>query len=367
MAAAKPPDAMTSEKFPWLPVLGASLLIGMLSAAGAASLQRMENRPVEIWPTIASTVPSWIFWGLAAWPIFALTRRFPLAAPLRARNLLLHACFALLLVLSHTLFTVWIARLAYPLATRDSGWTTWLLGYLSSRGVGSLLVYAALVGLFQAIEARSRLRRQELSSAQLETELARAQLHALQLQLQPHFLFNTLHAIGVLNQEDPARATRMIASLGDLLRGSLDHRAAKEIPLAQELALLEHYLDIESVRFSDRLTVSVDVPAELGQYLVPTFSLQPLVENAVRHGVARRTGASTIRIGASRDDARICLTVWNDGPAADLSQAVNGVGMATTRDRLRRLYGDAGRLELENHDGGVLVTVEIPAHDRPVL
>ena len=153
-----------------------------------------------------------------------------------------------------------------------------------------------------------------------KTELARAQLHALQLQLQPHFLFNTLHAIGVLNQDDPARATRMIASLGDLLRGSLDNRAAKEITLEKELALLEHYLDIESVRFSDRLTVSVDVPAAVKQYLVPTFSLQPLVENAVRHGVARRVGASLLRIGASAEDGRLRLSVWNNGPAIDLAQ-----------------------------------------------
>lgn len=357
----------SDEKFPWLPVIGASLLAGMLSAAGAASLQRMEGRPFELWPTLASTVPSWVFWGVAAWPIFSLTRRFPLAGPSRWRHALVHAGFAILVVLAHTLFTVWVARAAYPIATRDSSWGTWIIGYLSSRGVGSLLVYAALVALFQTIEARSRLRGQELSAAHLETELARAQLHALQLQLQPHFLFNTLHAIGVLNQHDPARATRMIASLGDLLRGSLDNRAAKEITLEKELALLEHYLDIESVRFSDRLTVSVEAPAELRQHLVPTFSLQPLVENAVRHGVARRVGPSAIRIGAEAADGRLHLTVWNDGPAIDLERMKEGVGLATTRDRLQRLYNGAGRLSLSNANDGVLVTLELPVHDQPVL
>jgi hypothetical protein len=359
--------ASSDEKFPWLPVLGASLLIGMLSAAGAASLQRMEGRPVEVWPTLASTVPSWVFWGFAAWPVFGLTRRFPLASPFRVRNLLVHAGAAIALVLAHTLFTVWLGRMAYPLATRDSGWATWFVGFLSSRGVGNLLVYAALVGLFQAIEARGRLRRQALSAAHLETELARAQLHALQLQLQPHFLFNTLHAIGVLNQDDPVRATRMIASLGDLLRGSLDNRTAKEITLEKELGLLEHYLDIESVRFSDRLTVSLDVPPAVKPYLVPTFSLQPLVENAVRHGVARRVGGSRIRIGAAEDAGRLRLSVWNDGPAIDFERMEEGVGIATTRDRLKRLYGEAGRLELQNSDGGVLVTLEVPVHERPVL
>lgn len=354
------------EEFPWLPVLGAALLIGVLSATGSASLQRMEGRPVELWPTLASTIPSWIFWGIAARPIFAAARRVPLS-PFRFTHLLAHAGLAIVLVLAHTVFTVWAARTAYPLATRESGWGTWFMGFLSSRGVGSLLVYAAFVAVFQAIDARSRLRQRELSAAHLETELARAQLHALQLQLQPHFLFNTLHAIGVLNQDEPAKATRMIASLGDLLRGSLDNRAAKEIPLGDELALLEHYLDIESVRFSDRLTVSVDVPHALRQHLVPTFSLQPLVENAVRHGVAQRTGPSALRIRAATVGDRLRLMVWNDGPAIHFADLEEGVGIATTRDRLQRLYGDAARLELANRDGGVEVTVEIPVHDRPVL
>ena len=306
----------SDEKFPWLPVIGASLLVGMLSAAGAASLQRMEGRPVELWPTLASTVPPWVFWGVAAWPIFSVTRRFPLSGPIPAcGTLLVHAGFAMVLVLAHTLFTVWIARLAYPLATRESGWATWIIGYLSSRGVGSLLVYAALVALFQTIEARNNLRRQELSAAHLETELARAQLHALQLQLQPHFLFNTLHAIGVLNQDDPARATRMIASLGDLLRGSLDNRAAKEITLEKELALLEHYLDIESVRFSDRLQVSIDVDPALKQHLVPTSPSsrwwRTPCATVWRDGWAPAAFASAPR----RQDDRLRLTVWNDGPA----------------------------------------------------
>lgn len=192
-------------------------------------------------------------------------------------------------------------------------------------------------------------------------------MHALQLQLQPHFLFNTLHAIGVLNQEDPARATRMIASLGDLLRGSLDNRTAKEIPLEQELVLLGHYLDIESVRFSDRLAVEIDVPAQLRSCLVPTFSLQPLVENAVRHGVTRKPGAGRLRIAAAASNGSLRLSVWNDGPAIDFDAMRDGIGISTTRDRLHRLYGDAGRLTLENHDGGVMATLELPLHDAPVL
>ncbi len=355
------------DRFPWLPVLGAALVIGVLSATGAASMQVMEARPIEFWPTVVSTIPSWIFWGFAARPIFALTRRVPPGPPLRLRNLLVHALLAMTLVLAQTLLIVWLTRLMYPLVVRDRSWPFLLGAFLSSRGLWNLLLYAGLVTLFQSIFTRNALRRRELSAAQLETELARAQLHALQLQLQPHFLFNTLHAIGVLTQDEPARATRMIASLGDLLRGSLDHRATKEITLEKELALLEHYLDIESVRFSDRLQVSIDVPASLRQYLVPTFSLQPLVENAVRHGIARRVGPSTLRIAAMTTGDRLRLTVWNDGPPVDFGAMEEGVGLATTRDRLQRLYGEEGRLELVNRDHGVEVALEVPVHDRPVL
>jgi LytS/YehU family sensor histidine kinase len=276
-----------------------------------------------------------------------------------------HLVAAAVMVDGLAVLNVTIGRALYPDLAQS--WTVWFLGYMSRAGAWNLLVYGGLVGLAHAIDARARLRHREIESARLETQLTRAQLHSLQLQLQPHFLFNTLHAIGVLNQEAPDRATRMIASLGDLLRASLDTRATQEIPLDRELELLAHYLEIESIRFSDRLTIAVDVAPGLNHYLVPTFLLQPLVENAVRHGVAVRTVPSRIRVVAEPAGDELVLSVWNDGPPIDAGRLQEGVGLATTRDRLQRLYGDAGGLTLRNHDGGVECVARLPLHDQPVL
>lgn len=357
-------ETLDQDDFPWLAVLAGVSLIGLLSTLSAVSIQRMEGEPGPIWPAFWSSIAPWLVWGVAAKPVSILSRRYPLSLPPAGRALAVHLGAAMALVLIQTAVTVGVSRLVY---SATGPWATWFLGYLASRGVLNLVLYAGLAGLFHAVDARSRLRRQQLQSAELATDLARAELHALQLQLQPHFLFNTLHAIGVLNQEDPARATRMLAALGDLLRGSLHHRATQEIPLEEEFGLLERYLEIEAIRFSDRLTVEIEVPPELGGHLVPTFLLQPLVENAIRYGVARRAAPSRIRIEGTAGGGNLTLTVWNDGSVGDLGHVVDGVGLATTRDRLRRLYGDRARLELENRDGGVLATVVLPIHDEPVL
>lgn len=359
-------DRTSGEEFPWLLLLAAFLVIGLLSATGALSMQRLEAQPVRIAPALLGSVLPWIFWGVAAWPIFLLVRRFPILPP-RATNLVAHLGLALILVLLQVLFTVWVNRLLYAAqAERQEPFIFWVRTYVANRGVWNLLVYVGLAGLFQAVDARNRLRRQEISSAQLEAQLAQARLTALHQQLQPHFLFNTLHAIGVLNQEDPSRATRMIAALGDLLRSSLETRDENEIPLARELVLLEQYLEIESIRFSDRLTVAVDVPDRLRNALVPPFSLQPLVENAIKHGVSRRTGPSTIRVAGSASNGTLELTIWNSGPPLAPDRTSGGMGLATTRDRLARLHGPAGTVELANHEGGVQVSLRLPLRENGV-
>lgn len=358
-------SATEPDRLPWLPVLGAFTLLGLLSALGVAGMQRLEQRPLGLGTALVGSMPSWWFWGVAARPIFALSARHPLTADTWRRAIWVHAAAAVALVLLNVALTVAVARLVYP--GGGQSWALWAAGYLTSRGAWNLLVYGGLVGVAHAVDARARLRRRELAAARLEAELARAQLHSLQLQLQPHFLFNTLHAIGVLTEEAPTRATRMIAALGDLLRASLATRATQEIPLERELALLRHYLDIESIRFSDRLSVTVDAAPAVGRHLVPTFLLQPLVENAVRHGVAVSPGPSRVRISGRAEGGELVLSVWNDGPPLDPDRIREGVGLATTRDRLRRLYGDRAGLELRDGDAGVEAVVRLPIHDDPVL
>ena len=219
----------------------------------------------------------------------------------------------------------------------------------------TLTFYAVLVGAYYVFDYYGKYRERELKASELEGALARAELSALQMQLQPHFLFNTLHVIGVLMHTEPDTAHRMLAQLSDLLRISLDSMAQPEIPLRQELQFVERYLAIQQIRFKDRLTVRYEIHPEVREALVPNLLLQPLVENAIEHGIAPHTGSGAIDIRAVRNDASLELTVRNDGralrqpsPAGDGT----GIGLQNTRRRLESLYGPEARMELRNAGAG---------------
>jgi two-component system LytT family sensor kinase len=198
----------------------------------------------------------------------------------------------------------------------------------------------------------------------LKTQLAQAQLQALRTQLQPHFFFNTMNTIAMLvrNKED-AEAIRVLAGLSDLLRHVLDDARADEVPLREELDFLQRYLAIEQIRFRDRLRTDISVDPNVLDALVPNLMLQPLVENAVRHGIARRAAAGRVCVSARRDTESLVLTVQDDGPGLpeDWSLDDAGVGLVNTRRRLAQLYGGDARLTVENAaDGGVRAEVVLP-------
>ncbi|PYS93543.1 MAG: hypothetical protein DMF64_04900 [Acidobacteria bacterium] len=202
--------------------------------------------------------------------------------------------------------------------------------------------------------------------SRLEAELAQAQLRALKMQLQPHFLFNTLHSISTLLDEDVEAADEMIARLGDFLRLTLDNSGAQEVTLQKELEFLRSYLEIERVRFQDRLTVLLEIAPDTLAARVPNLILQPLVENAIQHGIMARTGAGRIEIRASRSDGLLRLQVKDNGPGLSgdtHAQAPHkrGLGFALTRERLECLYATRQRLALADApEGGLEITLEIP-------
>ncbi len=227
----------------------------------------------------------------------------------------------------------------------------------------SVLVFVGLVAAFHALTYYRSARERELVASRLETQLATAHLQLLKMQLQPHFLFNTLHSISALMHEDVEAADGMIAKLSELLRLTVDNGGDHEVPMRQEMAFIERYLDIEQMRFADRLTVDVDVDPATYDALVPSMILQPLVENAIHHGIATRAGAGRLRIACSASNGWLRLIVSDNGPGIpdDGRGLREGTGLSNTRARLAQLYGDEFRLELRpGVAGGLQATLAVP-------
>lgn len=295
----------------------------------------------------------WYLWGLLAPGIIWLARRFPIERKHWVRSTALHLAAGI----GIALLKWWLDNLfrRYALGLRQG----MALAYVFH---GNFVTYGILVAATQGYLYYERYRKGELRSAELTAQLAQAQLQVLRMQLHPHFLFNTLNSIATLIHTDPDAADRMTARLSDLLRLTLENVGVQEVPLAQELEFLESYLEIERTRFSDRLVIRIDAIPETLDASTPYLILQPLVENAIRHGIAARSSPGCVVIRAVRDGDMLLLEVKDDGPGIR-SEAVprNGVGISGTRARLEKLYGEAYRFELINaEEGGLVVKLAFP-------
>ena len=228
--------------------------------------------------------------------------------------------------------------------------------------VSFLILYASILAVNAVLESRARLLRQQAEAARLSEQLSRAQLDAVRRQIEPHFLFNTLNAVSALvregRQED---AVHVIAELSEFLRRVLQDSGRQQVPLAEEMEFAERYLEIQKVRFAERLQVTVDVPQEAMAARVPTLMVQMMVENAIKHGIAKRAQGGAIRVSAKREETALTLRVGNDGPPlVDGWEVGKGIGLANLRSRLQSLYGEAFELKLENAERGVEISVRVP-------
>jgi two-component system LytT family sensor kinase len=233
-----------------------------------------------------------------------------------------------------------------------------------------LVVYWIVFGIVRGLDYYLRYREGEVRAANLQTRLVRSQLDALRMQLHPHFLFNTLNSISVLMRRDVEAADRMLLQLSSLLRVTLASHESHEIRLEQELEILERYLEIEKIRFQDRLTVRMDVDPDSLDALVPHLFFQPLVENAIRHGIAEREAGGVVEIRAQRRDGIVRLQVRDNGPGLLLSPhgCGEGVGLSNLRSRLEHLYGAQASFEASDaEDGGAVVTAALPFHTTSVV
>lgn len=234
----------------------------------------------------------------------------------------------------------------------------------------AFIIYWVVVAAALATRYYRSFRQRELEAAELERQLSEAQLATLRMQLHPHFLFNALHAIaGLVRNGRNDTATRTIARLGDLFRQTLGRLEQNEVTLRDELRFVEAYLEIEQLRFEDRLSVSIEAAPEALGALVPSMGLQPIVENAIRHGIARDPAARRLEIRARPANGRLRIEVYNDGPRYDPKQAGQGagVGLANTRTRLGHLYGSSFQLDIAGeHPAGTCVRIELPWHAGPM-
>jgi LytS/YehU family sensor histidine kinase len=229
------------------------------------------------------------------------------------------------------------------------------------------LLYATILLVCHALDSREQLALQQTETARLNEQLSKAQLNSLRNQIEPHFLFNTLNAIaGLVREKRNDAAVSMIAGLSDFLRRVLEDSNRHEVPLEEELDFALKYLDIQKVRFGERLRVSVSVPTELLPAPVPSLILQPMVENAIKHGIARRVQGGAIHITALRSNGRLTLSVYNDGPRLPegWDKTRSGIGISNVQTRLQGLYGQAFELSMRNEEpGGVEVSLSVPFKD----
>ena len=314
------------------------------------------------WRAVIWQASEWLMLGALTPITYHLSRRFPLRQPHLRRNVVVHACGALVLCLAWAGGGV-AMRLLLGTAWHGISVPRQLVSWILITLPWSVLIYFAILGCMHAfafyVEARDR----ETQSAQLSAQLAEARLGALRMQLHPHFLFNSLNAITVLVRDQRTHdATRMLELLSDLLRRVLRTDPAHEIAVAEELRFVEQYLAIEQVRFSDALTVRLAVDADVHDAAVPGFVLQPLVENALRHGLAEQSEGGLVEIGARRDGAELVLWVRDNGIGLGASTVRGpGLGLANTRERLTTLYGVRARVDVTNNPtGGTTATVRIP-------
>jgi two-component system LytT family sensor kinase len=339
----------------WTSLAGLSAVNTLLDPRGPGFRVTSPTAPI-----VLAFVYCWV-WAILTPPLFLLSSRFS-----TARSKWLAAIVLLLIGVACSIgvdILLDAAReLVFDIPRRRTPFDP-LRALGRFRFLNQLLIYLAILAAGFAREYFLRDRDQQAHTAKLQAQLADARLDALRMQLNPHFLFNTLHAVSALVERDPAGVRRMIARLSELLRHTIESRGAAEVPLRDELDFLKKYIEIMEVRFQGRLKVEMEIDGDTWDALVPTLILQPIVENALEHGAARAAGEGRIAISAHREDGQLVLTVRDNGPGV-AEGGSSGVGLANTRERLAQHYGDRAELMLSSPaGGGAVVEITLPLRE----
>jgi two-component system, LytTR family, sensor kinase len=362
------PPSSKQARWQWIALIWVS--IALFSAIQNVLLMQAEKHRYSLSRLFVLLICSWLVWVLATPLVLRLGRQF---RPTRFKPIpwwLVHFAAFALISLTSAAWEGALEEFLNPFLKSPPPGPFRLL-WIESLYNGVLLylsLYAGLLAINYILESKERLSRQQIETARLNEQFSKAQLDALRRQIEPHFLFNALHAIaGLVREGRNDAAVTMIAGLSDFLRKVVDTSDRHEVPLGEEVQFLQKYLDIQKVRFADRLQLSVDVPEELRSAQVPSLILQPIVENSIKHGIAKEARGGWIRVTAFRSDGRLTLRVYNDGPSLpmDCENKSSGIGIANLRSRLRAMFGDAFEFSLRNHSAGVEVLISVPFRELP--
>jgi two-component system LytT family sensor kinase len=353
------------RSYNWFWIVGLWAGLGILDATQNVFAMRHEGMHHSWLRLFFCLAFAWLPWALATPLVIMLGRQYPLVwRPVRAWLIHFGAIIAIELVVSawgtalQVILQPWM-----PDFETNPFLATWPLKF-SGGLIPAFILYGVILAVMYVLDSRARAAAQQTDTARLNEQLSYAQLNALQRQIEPHFIFNTLNSIsGLVRENRNDAAVSMIVSLSDFLRRVAGSTNEARVPLAQEVEFLEKYLQIQEARFAGRLTLDLQVPAELREARIPSLILQPLAENAIKHGIAKRARGGEVRVAASRSDGMLHLTVYNDGPLLDREGLAvkDGIGLSNLRTRLKLLYGGDFELRLENHGiTGVQVCLALP-------
>ena len=334
-----------------------------------ATRNDIGGQPVTGTEAFKAAAARWYVWAILSYFIILVDKRLPIRQDAVWKRLLVHLPISCVFIAAYTYLNYWACIfLEGPIdvAVSSAGSTLEVLSRALTRP--SNLVYWVILSTHRVLTYEQEKKQQELKTARLEVLFADARLATLRSQLHPHFLFNSLNAISAYIETAPRVAIQMLAQLSDLLRMSLQHHEAQEIPLREEFAFLDKYLGLQKLRFEDRFEIDIRMDAAVASAMVPTFILQPLVENAILHGIAARSEKGLIEVRAWRDEDDLRISIRDDGPGLPpgwTKQNGSGTGLKNSQARIETLYGNTGpeRVDIRNAPGGgVLVNLCLPFH-----
>jgi len=360
MSVARP---LSRSLFRYTGVVAFWTLVGLAFASQFYLSSTLLGRSVTWGQAISYSLADWYVWAVLSVPILALARRFPPEGTTPWRTAGIHLVAALFFSLIYVGLRAAVGQVHSLLIDEPVTFLEIFRPLLVKTFPFNLLIYGVIISVSHAIDYYRKYHERTVHTLELEKHLTEARLQALLRQLKPHFLFNTLNGIASLMHSDVEAADRMLVRLGELLRITMSHPGQPRTPLREEIAFIEKYLEIERIRFRDRLAVEYDIDPAVLEAEVPSLLLQPLVENAIRHGIERQARPGRLVLTAHATPEGVELTVHDNGaglPPGGFTR--EGIGLGNTRARLRELYGDRHRFELANHpDGGLIVRVTLPA------